>query len=124
MTGVRGGVGRAKDRFDRIVFDHFFERGVCFLAFNGLGEFRASIGEEIGDGDDFDVWMILEFEFSGEFAEPVSDEANAKFTVGVGLPNGSGVDLGIRLIESRNLFVGISGRGYEIRGHRRGGSGG
>lgn len=124
VTRVRGCVCRAKDRFDRIVFDHFFERGVCFLAFNGLGEFRASIGEEIGDGDDFDVWMILEFEFSGEFAKTVSDEPDAEFPVGVGLPNGTGVDLGVRLIESRNLFVGISGGGHEIRGHRRCGSGG
>ena len=86
VSGVAGGIGGDEDGLDAVVFDEFLEGGVGFLATAGPGQCGTSIGEQIADGDDLDVGVVLEAEGGAETAYAVADDADANPAIGQGLP--------------------------------------
>ena len=79
-------VGRQKDRFDRIVFNHLLKGRIGLLALNAFGERGATVGEQIRNGDDLHVRMVLEIEFSGELTDAITNEPDSELAVGIGAP--------------------------------------
>ncbi len=82
VPGVAGGVGGHEDGLDRVVLDHFFKGRVGLLAAAGLGQLGAAIGEQVADGRDRDVRMVLEAERRAEAADAVADDADAQLAIG------------------------------------------
>ena len=87
VVGMTRSIGRDKDGFDVIVFDHLFERGIFFAALRLLGKPFAPVGEEIGDGDNFDIRMVLKVELAGKLAKPETGKPDADFAVGIHFPD-------------------------------------
>ena len=86
VPGMAGGVGRHEDRLDAVVLDQLFERGVRLLAAAGLRQRGAAVGEQVADGGDGDVGMVLEAERRAELADAVADDPHADLSVGERLP--------------------------------------
>ena len=79
-------IGGDEDRFDVIVLHHLFERRIRLLAAGRLGQPGAAIGNQVADGDDLDVGMILKPKRRRELANAVADEADANLAIGDWLP--------------------------------------
>ncbi len=116
MAGVAGGVGGDEDRFDPVVLDQLFERRIGFLAAAGLGQAGAAVGDQIADGDDLDVGVILQAERRAEAARAVSDDAHAELAVGGGLPPFVNAGIGGFLLEALDRLLGFGGRGGQPEG--------
>ena len=70
MPGVAGRVGRHEDRLDRVVLDHLFQRRIRLLAAARLGQPGAAVGNQIADGHDLDVRMVLKAEAAPNWHTP------------------------------------------------------
>ena len=116
-------VGRDKNRLDGVVFDHLFQRFVSLFAAAGFGEPVAALGEEVGDGDDLGVRVILKPELGAELAQSEPDDSDAQFLVGERFPLGVGIDVGIGFVEALDFglcgLVGSRGEGAAKRGEGR-----
>ena len=120
VVAVARRVGRDKDRFDGIVFNHLFERFVSLFALARFCETVAAFREEIADGDDFDVRVILQAELRAKLAQAESDDTHFELLVGKRFPFGVGVDVGVSFVKSLNIrflrFVGKRAAKRDRRG--------
>ena len=85
---VAGRIGGHKDRFDRIVLDHLFQRRIGLFALALLGQCLAAVGKQIADRDHFDVRVMLQRELRAKSADAVADDPHADLAIGNRLPGG------------------------------------
>ena len=83
---VAGGVGGHEHRLDLRVLHQHLQRLVRLVAAAGLHQALAPLGDQVADGHDLDVRMVLEAERRPELAHPVADDADADLAVGDRLP--------------------------------------
>ena len=81
MPSVARCIGGNKDGFDAGIFHHRFEGGIGLGAAAGLGEGSATLGDQIGDGHDLHIRMILEAESRAELTNPIAGDAYPNFTI-------------------------------------------
>src|SRR4051812_42143148 len=84
-------IGGDEDGFDFVILDHLFERWIRLAAARFLRQAVAALGNEITDGDDLHIGMILKAEGGGELAHAVADEADPELAIGDALPALGGV---------------------------------
>jgi hypothetical protein len=104
VTHMAGGVGGDKDSFDAIVLHQFFEGRVSLPATTGPGELGTAVRNEIADGHDLDIGMILETEVSSKFADTISDDADTNLPVRNGFPTLRSVWVNGAALESLDYF--------------------
>ena len=63
-----------------------FDKRRCFDTSTHRGQPSATLLAQVAHRDDFHVWMILKSKFRAEFAEAITNDADAQFAVGDGLP--------------------------------------
>lgn len=123
MAGVAGGIRGDENGFNAVVADEFLEGGIGFGAAACLGEGGATFGNEVADGGDFDIGMVLKAEGGAELADAVADDADAELAVGNGPPALGGGGIRWSFFEALNDFF-LSGAGGGDRGGGgRGGEG-
>src|SRR5512140_591050 len=88
---VTGRVRRHEHGFDAVVFDQFFHGGGGLAAADGLGQAGAAIGDEIADGYDLHIWVVLEAEGGAELTHAVPDQTDSNSAVRDRLPTFGGV---------------------------------
>ena len=76
---VAGSIRGDEDCFDLIVFDHLFQRRISFLTTTGLSQRGTAIREQITDGHDFYIGMILKTERGTKATNSVADNAHLEF---------------------------------------------
>ena len=118
VPGMAGRVGRHEDRLDRVVLDQLLERGVRLLAAAGLGQRGAAVGEQVADGGDGDVGMVLEAERRAELADAVADDPHADLPVGDRLPGLPGAVGRLDAPGPQDLRAGLLGFGRGRAGDR------
>jgi hypothetical protein len=121
VLGMAGCVGRHEDRLDRVVLDQLFERRVRLLAATGPGQRGAALGEQVADGDDGDVGMVLEAERGAELADAIADDPHADLPVGDRLPGLPGAIGRLDTPGAEDLRAGLLGfgRGQQAIGRDR-----
>ena len=96
------------------------ERRIGLLAAAGLRQCRAPIGEEVADGHDFDVRVVLEAERRAELARAVPDDPHADLAVGDRFPLFRGIRIGRRLLETRDRLLLLLSEGRPAEPQSRG----
>ena len=86
MPRVARSVGRHENRFDRVVFDHLFQRRISLVAAASLRQRRTPLGNQIADRRHRDVGMILKSKGGPELANSISGDPHADFPVRHRLP--------------------------------------
>jgi hypothetical protein len=108
VATVTGGVGGHEDRFDRVVFDHFFQRRIGLVALAHFGQRPAAVRKQIADRHHLGVRVILQRKRRAEFADAIADDPHAELAVGDGLPRSR--RLGSRLGFLETLDFRFAGR--------------
>src|SRR5262245_32544663 len=98
-------VCRDKYRFDAVVLHHFLEGGIRLRATALFGQLGAAVREEVGDGDHFDIWVVLKSERRTELTEPIAGNPNANFAIRNRLPAGRSRRLLWHIFQARNCPV-------------------
>lgn len=111
-----GRVGGNEHGLDLIVLDHLFEGWICLLAAAGLGHGGAAVGDQVGDGHDFHVGVILETERLPELAKSVAGDAYADLAIRNGLPLVGRFRLLALVVEALDLFIGGACRAGDAKG--------
>ena len=70
-------VRRDEDRLDALVEDELLERLIGLVAATRPHQPGASLGDQVADGDDLDVRVILEAELGAELTRAETDDAEA-----------------------------------------------
>ena len=100
VLGVSRGVGCAVNGFDRIVFDHLFQRWVRHFAFCLLGHIGTAVRKQVADCDQLNIGMILEIKCQAEFADPMANDSEPNLAVAMGRPCFRSIIVGLCLIEA------------------------
>ena len=81
MASMARSVGGDKNRFDAIVFQELFQRGISPRASAGQGKVPTAVRQKIADRDHFNIGVILKPELGGKFAETISDETDTNSAI-------------------------------------------
>ena len=86
MAEMARRIGRDEDCFDGVVFDEFFEGWIRFCAATFFSKSGTTIRNQVADGHNFYVRMVLESKGRTELANSIADDADADFTIGNRVP--------------------------------------
>src|ERR1051325_11904287 len=81
MAHVTGRIGGDEDGFNPVVLHQFLERRIGFRTATGLSQTSATMGNQIADGYDFDIWRILKTERGAELANAKTDDSYAELAI-------------------------------------------